>query len=269
MAKYHVNPKTGTPSVCRATKKNGCPYEGVSSHYASAEAARIDYESNQEKISHFMWKTQVPQAEGAITLVVYDPLDENVPMPGTKVWSTGAAAPDPVAQKFFNSMDNAPDGALVVVEDGSVFQKNTLYGNQSWALRSKYIPSLRLETDKAYDRSNFGFFIKNFGARLETTPKRFYPNTEYLSGLGRRVSRESIGYSSLSDADLAKIYATAWNEKNHLGETDDFREIEEEVMTRGHTSDFISLNNLERVEPMKNLSLEGIDSHRQPKEPRS
>lgn len=42
MAKYHVNPETGTPGVCQAKKQ--CRFGGDSEHYASPEAARESYE---------------------------------------------------------------------------------------------------------------------------------------------------------------------------------------------------------------------------------
>lgn len=51
MAKYHINPNTGNPGVCRAdpSKPNarGCDFDlGESDHYASADEARTAYEAS-------------------------------------------------------------------------------------------------------------------------------------------------------------------------------------------------------------------------------
>jgi hypothetical protein len=43
MAKYHVNPKTGDPGSCRATKGN-CPFASDDEHYTSKEAAHEAFE---------------------------------------------------------------------------------------------------------------------------------------------------------------------------------------------------------------------------------
>ncbi len=46
MARYHINPHTGNPGVCRA--KNNCPYGNLETeHFDSQEAARAAYESGQ------------------------------------------------------------------------------------------------------------------------------------------------------------------------------------------------------------------------------
>lgn len=44
---YHVNPATGEPGKCRATKKP-CPYGGDDVHYTSKEAARQAFEESQK-----------------------------------------------------------------------------------------------------------------------------------------------------------------------------------------------------------------------------
>lgn len=43
MAKYHINPATGNPNLCRATK-GWCPFGGHGEHFPSKEAARDAYE---------------------------------------------------------------------------------------------------------------------------------------------------------------------------------------------------------------------------------
>lgn len=45
MAKYHVNPKTGKASICRATVR-ACPLGGESMHFESKEATRAADELN-------------------------------------------------------------------------------------------------------------------------------------------------------------------------------------------------------------------------------
>lgn len=45
MAKYHINPTTGNPGLCRAHKQ--CPFGGESEHYGSESEARQAYEAIQ------------------------------------------------------------------------------------------------------------------------------------------------------------------------------------------------------------------------------
>lgn len=47
--KYHINPRTGNPGICRATIQ--CRFGGASSHFTSKEEARADYEETQERLS--------------------------------------------------------------------------------------------------------------------------------------------------------------------------------------------------------------------------
>lgn len=265
MSKYHVNPKTGTPSVCRATQKRGCPFEGVSEHYDTPEEARKDYEKTQEKINHLLWKTKVPQAEGAIAFAAYDPMDEDVPLPGTMVWGAGLqrAAPDPLAVKFFKAMEKAPNKALLVMEDGTIFQKNSLFGDDSWALRTQN-SLLRLEVNSTYSSAYFLGHLKSTGGRLETLPKRFYPSTNYLAGLGRKVDPNSLGYKAYSDADLAKAFAKEHNDSPDKSVvTPELQDIEDEVQRRKkRQSSLIEIDYPSMIaKPVKNLSLEGITSY--------
>jgi hypothetical protein len=47
MARYHINPKTGNPGICRATKV--CPFGDLQSdHYSSTSEARDAYETQQK-----------------------------------------------------------------------------------------------------------------------------------------------------------------------------------------------------------------------------
>lgn len=45
MAKYHINPETGNPGVCRATKQ--CRFGSANEHYGSKDEARAAYERSQ------------------------------------------------------------------------------------------------------------------------------------------------------------------------------------------------------------------------------
>lgn len=49
MAKYHINPQTGNPGVCRASIQ--CRFGGQSSHFATKEEARADYEDSQKLLA--------------------------------------------------------------------------------------------------------------------------------------------------------------------------------------------------------------------------
>ena len=48
MARYHLNPETGDPGLCRA-RRGSCPYGGPAVHYGSAEEARVAYEAQQRE----------------------------------------------------------------------------------------------------------------------------------------------------------------------------------------------------------------------------
>lgn len=43
MARFHINPVTGNPGECRATK--ACPFGGIDEHFDSIEEARESYEA--------------------------------------------------------------------------------------------------------------------------------------------------------------------------------------------------------------------------------
>ena len=47
MTKYHINPETGIPNICRATKR-ACTFGGEGEHYDSKESARSAYEQSQD-----------------------------------------------------------------------------------------------------------------------------------------------------------------------------------------------------------------------------
>lgn len=49
MAKYHINPRTGNPGICRARLQ--CRFGGAGSHFATKEEARADYEDSQERLA--------------------------------------------------------------------------------------------------------------------------------------------------------------------------------------------------------------------------
>lgn len=92
MAKYHINPATGNPGVCRAdpSKPNarGCDFDlGESDHYSSAEEARTAFEASMEneatpvaakpvdkKTLRLQAKADIPQSHsfGKITLFSRD-----------------------------------------------------------------------------------------------------------------------------------------------------------------------------------------------------
>ena len=50
MAKYHINPKTGSPNQCKATK-GGCPFGGADNHFPSREAAAAEIERRLSSLS--------------------------------------------------------------------------------------------------------------------------------------------------------------------------------------------------------------------------
>ena len=67
--RYHVNPETGNPNVCRAKLK--CPYGGDSLHYDSKEAARASFElsANYSQLHSF---SKEKMSRGARLLLALD-----------------------------------------------------------------------------------------------------------------------------------------------------------------------------------------------------
>ena len=66
---YHINPETGNPGLCKATKS--CPFGDIDKdHYASQDEARKAYESQQQTISMPVAKAKVYR-NGALTPAVY------------------------------------------------------------------------------------------------------------------------------------------------------------------------------------------------------
>jgi hypothetical protein len=63
MAKYHINPRTGNPGICRAHKQ--CPFGGESEHYGSESEARQAYEAIQSGAT-FTPATRVIEPDVAI-----------------------------------------------------------------------------------------------------------------------------------------------------------------------------------------------------------
>jgi hypothetical protein len=53
MTNYHINPETGEPGICRATKK--CRFGEMTAHYATADEARQAYEI-QMQIEERKWE---------------------------------------------------------------------------------------------------------------------------------------------------------------------------------------------------------------------
>lgn len=260
-AQYHINPATGEPGRCSATER-GCPYLGVSDHYGSPEEARAAYELIQARIGDFMRKSRVPLADGAVVIEVYDPMSDEVPSP-----PKSGFLPDPAAQRFISAMDNAPKNSLIVIEDGTIFQRG--YDGDSWVLRSDRNNMLGLVKGQTTSPATFLGVLKGYGARLETQPKRFYANTDYLAGLGARPSGRAYGFEALSDADLAKAYAKAYNEAEGDYTNIELAKVSGEAIRRGGGQGaFLYIKpGLNRAVPMKNLSLEGIDELREPRKP--
>jgi hypothetical protein len=51
MGKYHINPETGNPGLCRAQQQ--CRFGGSSAHYGSEQEAREAFEVTQEALQSF------------------------------------------------------------------------------------------------------------------------------------------------------------------------------------------------------------------------
>lgn len=49
MTRYHINPETGRPNVCQATKQ--CRFGGKATHYPSKEEAQRDYERSMASVT--------------------------------------------------------------------------------------------------------------------------------------------------------------------------------------------------------------------------
>jgi len=69
MAKYHLNPETGNPNLCRAKVK--CRFGGESLHYSSMEEARAAFEDLSSK-SYISGISKARLSKGARVLVALD-----------------------------------------------------------------------------------------------------------------------------------------------------------------------------------------------------
>lgn len=216
---FHINPKTGNTGICKA--ENGkCPFGSADEHFATRNEARASYEKKQESFEHFHWKSKMPATKGAYTLAVYDPMSEEI---GVKeLWG------NPVFGKFAERMDKAEDKTRLVIENGQVWEKNALYGDQTWKFVSGDYDSLtRLERGRSYDRSYLGTPIMTHGARLENgggTPKMapehragVYPDSDevkYEAGIVSTVFTEADGAYEAQDVEshLDDYVSERWHE---------------------------------------------------------
>lgn len=170
--KFHVNPKTGNSGACRAVKGN-CPFGNEAEHFPSKEEAQKHYEKKQEKIEQFLWKTKMPPTKGSYVLATYDPMSEEVPV--GQLWG------NPIYGEFSKKLEEAEDGARLVIENGQVWEKEGLYGNSSWKfVQGNYDSLTRLEKGRTYDISHLGAVIQQHGARLEQGGARPKMSPEYL-----------------------------------------------------------------------------------------
>lgn len=256
MAKYHIVPTSGEPKRCVA-QSGRCLYVSDDEHYGTPEEARHAFEEFQARVSHWEWKTQVPQAEGARTLEVYDPLSEEVPLS-----PKSGSVPDPAAERFIKAMDRSPKNALIVLEDGTVFQRG--FDHDTWHLRSSRHGLLNLVEGQVVHPAAFLGYLKSVGGRLETRPDRFYPNTAYIAGLGSKVDRRARGLAALSDAEFGDLYAKAYNNCKGDYTKAPLAEASKEVLRRGGgQGSFLDIKlGTNKATPIKGLSLEGIDEDR-------
>lgn len=220
--KFHVNPKTGNPGVCRA--KANCPFGGDDEHFESREEARSVYEKTQEKFEHFNWKSKMPATKGTYITATYDPMSEEVAV--GELWGNKVFA------KFAEQMDSAAPGTRLVIENGQVWEKTDLYGPEVWKFTSgDYDPLTRVEKGRAYDRSYIGSSILRHGGRLEqggTAPKmdlkhraHIYPDdNETLEEADRIAKRfnHRAGAATPEDlsADLDDYITERWHELNPM-----------------------------------------------------
>lgn len=66
MAKFHINPETGNPGQCSASKHQ-CPFGDANDHYDSPEAARAAYETMMASVTDmFPAKSRTPEEVFAI-----------------------------------------------------------------------------------------------------------------------------------------------------------------------------------------------------------
>lgn len=265
MSKFHVSPRTGNPTPCKATEKRGCPYEGVSDHFSRPEEARAHYEATQERVVFHLAKAQLSPVKGAIVLEAYSPESDS----------------EENFRSFQRTMEQVPDGTMLITTEGDVYEKRTIggaYGDDSWA-RLNSTPrgtaARRLEKHHSYFSGNFIQDVATHGARLELPGVVFYPDVEYTSSLGRKADPKAPGLKKYSDAELAKRFAALLNEDSRLFYDlpkapaelkDKLFEFEEEIARRrGTLSDFLTLKGYGKsseASPNKGLSAEGIDSNR-------
>jgi len=74
MTKYHINPETGNPGVCRATKR--CRFGDLESdHFESKEAARAAFEQRQQSSTVTVTKPTLAEQEKKLMLLRQETMD--------------------------------------------------------------------------------------------------------------------------------------------------------------------------------------------------
>jgi hypothetical protein len=154
MARYHINPKTGNPGICRA--KEQCPFGDASNHYDSKEEAHKAYEQSQQTFSNFMTKSNMPKqhAKARIIAVFESQKDALVLSPSIR-----------------KAMESAPIDARLITENGMTWTKSSLsqsLGHDVWKFSDgEYDKRYRLEPKRSYGGYQIAGIIKEHGARLE------------------------------------------------------------------------------------------------------
>jgi len=160
---FHVNPKTGNPSVCRA-KTGNCPFGEITEHYESKEDARLSYEKKQESFAKWNNESIYPPSPKSYTLSVFKPDTEN------------SRNNYELREKFYHDLEKASDGTRLVTETGWIFEKSELWshasGQSAWTVKERpFRDSLRAEKGRTYNVGILGSsFVK--GARLEEGGER-------------------------------------------------------------------------------------------------
>lgn len=217
MAKFHLNPETGNPGLCKATTGN-CPFALDEDHFASQREAQKAYEKIQERFEEFTRNSKVPQYDSAHTLAVFKGTGD----PKFKM--------EKLHVDFVKAMNAAADGALLVVENGNVWQKDMMMGKSPWVLKSRgYGRNTRI-SGRGQDSEWLLGPVVAYGGRVEISPAipvmspehraNIYPDNYEISHeasiLNTTFTKDDGGGSEASLNETLDDYVVErWSELDH------------------------------------------------------
>lgn len=185
MAKYHINPKTGNPSRCRA-EQGGCPFGSESEHHTSIEASRKSFEERMENQELFLHFSEVPITKGAHMLGAFNKFQDD-----SEELMPGYYSRQRMIETLYGDIPVA-EGTRLVIENGTVAEahRDELTGELRWAVRDNR-EFMNLEEDELVSGAALLGALKNYGGRFE------------IGGEAPRLKEKELAYRYPSPRDYS------------------------------------------------------------------